>query len=226
MTFLSPAYLCSIIFGATHVQTHSFDTRGAICTTYHRVALEQLFAAEQTSSEARANLPQDEPALAAVQLTAPAKSNTSGQSDSAPEMHARQRVSVLLGGCGDARHMLTTILDAGSDARCPDTSAPQLRCVVNDNMAEPVARAYVLLTYLHKAVTALSDAAGSQQDGIKFKTQLIKLWHVYMSPTLWTKFYEELHTVLKEVADAEQPQMDFVQCTPGTWAQVCMCSPA
>ena len=57
----------------------------------------------------------------------------------------RQDVSVLLGGCGDARHFYATFLDAGNPARSPDATQLALRVMLNDHTPEVVARAYVCL---------------------------------------------------------------------------------
>jgi Domain of unknown function (DUF4470) len=75
----------------------------------------------------------------------------------------RRDVSVLLGGCGDARHFLATLLDA---AECPKPQRFRLRAVLNDNVPEAVARVYLLLVLLDRAADALpgGDTAAIDYD--------------------------------------------------------------
>jgi Domain of unknown function (DUF4470) len=139
---------------------------------------------------------------------------------------ARRDVGVLLGGCGDARHLLATLLDAADPARCAQPDKLALRFVLIDVCPEVVARAYVLLVLLERAVQTLSSSEPPDDVyGMDDKTSiaLATVWHVYMAPTLCDSAYSELVKVLEEAAESPEPTLDFVRCTAGTWDAVRQC---
>jgi Domain of unknown function (DUF4470) len=134
----------------------------------------------------------------------------------------RHDVSLLLGGCGDIRQVFATLLDA---ADCPEPQALRLRIVLNDLVPEAVARAYVLLALLDHAADALPSGADLDYDSLPDSTvrAVAMLWHVYQSPTLCAPMKAGLDELLAQAAAAPAPQVSFVQCSPGTWAQVTAC---
>ena len=80
--------------------------------------------------------------------------------------HDRHHVGVLLGGCGDARHFLATLLHAADPEHCSDLSKLKLQFVLNDIVPEATARVYVLCCMLHCAAMALpTDVGDILQEG-------------------------------------------------------------
>ena len=69
-----------------------------------------------------------------------------------------REAAVLLGGCGDARHLLATLIDAAAaEGSATRLRGSQLRITVNDITPEQVARVYVLLLLLQRAADTLPD---------------------------------------------------------------------
>lgn len=117
-------------------------------------------------------------------------------------------------------------MDAGDPARCPDPSALRLRVVLNDYVAEVIARAYVLLVFLDRAASAVatgdagaaSDTADEPDNDAAAIAAIEAFFHIYLSPTLCPEHYAALRGVLEDAAAATGgPALLFVACTPGTW---------
>ena len=99
------------------------------------------------------------PVATSVDTRAAAAAAGTPESSAPPPPGARHDVSVLLGGCVDARHLIATVIDAGSSKRCPRPDKLALHIVLNDILPEAAARAYVLLAFSNLAAAALPPAA-------------------------------------------------------------------
>jgi Domain of unknown function (DUF4470) len=134
---------------------------------------------------------------------------------------SRRDVGVLLGGCGDARHFFATLIAAGDPSRCPEPSALRLRVVLNDYLCEAIARVYILLVFLDRAIATTPDVSGAPADlTARGTAAVMTFWHVYQSPTLCQPIYEELRAVLEHAAASPTPPLEWVDCTPGTWDEL------
>ena len=135
---------------------------------------------------------------------------------------SRRNVAVLLGGCGDFRKFFATLIDAGCTARCPDAKRLRLRFVLNDHNPEVLARAYVVLTLLHRAAATLQSNTPPEPDTVSKSTSLALtyVWHVYMSPMLADPVSGELEDVFEELLAAPHQLLPFVSCSDADWAEL------
>ena len=138
---------------------------------------------------------------------------------------ARKDVAVLLGGCGDCRNALATLIDAAAPQCCPDPQRAMLRLTLNDAVPEVIARAPVVLMLLHRAGAALPKGAeptdrvlNSLPDAAQLA--LTALWHVYQAPVLHAPVMAMLHDVLQEIVAADALPLAFATSTPGALAEV------
>jgi Domain of unknown function (DUF4470) len=107
----------------------------------------------------------------------------------------RRDVSVIFGGCGDERHVLATLIDAGQPSRMPDPSRVRLRLTRNDHIPEVIARFYVIMTFLDRAAKALSSSAppdAAHPPSAAVEVAVATFAHVYLSPTLCAPMAREL----------------------------------
>ena len=141
----------------------------------------------------------------------------------------RERIDVLLGGCGDGRALLATLLDAAHRSRDRDECEDLLVITLNDHTAEVVARAF-MLAYLLKHAEVSSDLLPSltgegrdRWDGafvVDEEWRIALAWHVYLSPTLCTPMHKALRGMLRELADMPLPPFDLFKATDGSWEKL------
>lgn len=129
------------------------------------------------------------------------------------EDDGRCRATVLLGGCGDCRHYLATILDLNE--RCDDADNLRATIVLNDWHPEVVARAYVLCKLLDEAAELVGAHAwwvygnpDNREAGKSMSAEAViavaTAWHVHMSATLCGPMYAKLLEVRRWLATSLQ----------------------
>ena len=150
--------------------------------------------------------------------------DSSASTHSSREEQARSDVSILLGGCGDARHFLATLIDAVAECRSADLTGAWLRFVLNDVQPEVLARAAILMQLLQRAADALPDGTPLvcepeelSEDAI---VALTDLWHVYHAPALLPHAYTALEGAMQAIVASKEPPLPWLQATPGSWAHV------
>ena len=159
----------------------------------------------------------------AIRLCSPS-CDSSASTHSSREEQARSDVSILLGGCGDARHFLATLIDAVAECRSADLTGAWLRFVLNDVQPEVLARAAILMQLLQRAADALPDGTPLvcepeelSEDAI---VALTDLWHVYHAPALLPHAYTALERAMQAIVASKEPPLPWLQATPGSWAHV------
>ena len=136
----------------------------------------------------------------------------------------RSDVSVLLGGCGDFRLFLCTLIDAVNEAQPPSVQGTKLRFALNDICPEVIARCYITMTILQQAADSMpADAPllptlAQLPDGAA--VALTHLWHIYHGPALHQPTYKILKDALESTAAASGSQLPWLECMPGTWGQI------
>ena len=157
--------------------------------------------------------------LAKPAAVAAAKSSSKKRADAT----WRSDVSILMGGCGDARLFSATLIDAANAAKGKSLRGTRLRVVLNDHRPEVIARAFVLLHFLQLASNALPARAPLLPHVADLPPSAVAainaFWHVYFSPSLHGPAYDDLLELFSAAADAPGPELPWVQCTPGTWAK-------
>lgn len=137
----------------------------------------------------------------------------------------------MLGGCGDARHLFATLIDAATLREQPAgmqrskvLQGIKLDIVLNDARPEVAARAYVLLTLLDTAASQIPASApqlpASKALPDAAVAALAAFWHVYQSPTLAEPIHAALQSALRKIAAASKAPLPWLRCTGGTWAAV------
>ena len=142
-------------------------------------------------------------------------------------------VAVLLGGCGDCRHLFGFLLDCAQRTRdrqrgrgrtIRGTPPAQLRArmTLNDHHPEVIARVYLLLVFLERAAQLLPSDVAPKPSSLPAEAarMITAFWHVYCSATVPASVQKQLQEVMTETYKAEDCPLDFVRCTPGTWRRI------
>lgn len=134
----------------------------------------------------------------------------------AARLVAQAELTCFLGGAGDCRHALRTILHYTTlDAEQEQDMKRTLDVTLNDINILSVARAYVIFELLHELGKQLAAPSVTGSEGIA-ELELL-LYYIYFGPYLMPHQAEKLQQLLLLLSEQPTPTGAWIDCPPHVW---------